>query len=271
MKNKMLFDLGNMMLTKGRFEDARNAFTQYVEKSETEPPDESVAIALKDIGICFKKQGRLDEALNYYEQALSLARRLNLELEIADNISNMGVIYKNQAIQLQNAGDPASAGAKLKEAEKCYLEAKEIDRKTKNDYGLASDLNNLGIVYRHLQERSRAIGAYLESIKIAEKIGDSALIGKAEMNIGLIHGDSGNWDEDIVHMQKALLALAQGGFDQAYSIAQVKYNLAIAYFEKGDPRKARENFQEAGSLLEQLQISGTELNNNIQVYLEKCG
>jgi tetratricopeptide (TPR) repeat protein len=270
MQNDMLFQFGRVMISQGRFEDAKQLFLQYVGLFQGGLEDESVAMALKNIGVCFKKQGNLEEGLMYYERALEVARRLGLQQEIADNISNMGVIYKNQALRLQQAGDSTQAKQKLMAAEKCYLEARDIDRKTQNQKGLADDLNNLGIVYRHMQDRSKAIGAYQESMKVAEKIGSFDLMGKAEMNIGLIHGDSGNWDEDITHLQKSLTYLARGGTDQTYSTAVAKYNLGMAFFQKGDHRSAKTYLQEADKLLQRMQIRGDELSLNIKEYLQKC-
>jgi tetratricopeptide (TPR) repeat protein len=271
MKNiDMSFMAGNFMLMQGHFDDARKAFLQYVEEAKNKPPDPSLAVALKDIGICFKKQGKLEEGLAYYKRALEVARKLSLQEEIADDISNMGVIYKNQGLRLLEEGDQAGFQVKLKAAEQCYLEAKEIDRKTNNTSGLASDLNNLGIVYRHLQERSKAIGAYEESKKIAEKLGEHVMIGKAEMNIGLIYLDSEKWDDCISYLQKALGSISKGGNDQAYSIALVKYNLGLAYFEKGNKRKSKENLQEAESLLKRMQIQDDVLSRNIKELIKKC-
>lgn len=270
MNRDMQFNMGNLLLAQGRFDDARQLFLQYLDGAVKDPPSLQKVAALQDIGICYKKQGRLDDALVYYQKALDMARILNLREQIADNISNIGVIYKNQGLQLQKEGNRSGFHEKLKLAEKCYLDAKEIDRQANNNHGLANDLNNLGIIYRHMQERSKAIGAYKECIKIAERVGDHAVVGRAEMNIGIIYNDSQQWDEGIEYLKKARTTMANGGLDQPYSIAVVAYNLGLGYFEKGNLREARNYFQEAQRLLEQMQIHDEYLTGSIRDYLKKC-
>jgi tetratricopeptide (TPR) repeat protein len=270
MNSEMMFNMANVLLAQGRFDDARQLFLQYLDESVNDPPNIKKVAALQDVGICYKKQGCLDDALIYYQKALDLARVLNLREQIADNISNMGVIYKNQALPLGQAGDQQGFKEKLKLAERCYLEAKEIDRQANNTHGLANDLNNLGIVYRHMQDRSKAIGAYQECIKVAEKTGDRVLVGKAEMNIGVIYNDIQKWDDAISYLKKALTSMSRGGTDQAYSIAVVVYNLGIAYFGKGDTRAAKKYFQEADGMLVKMQIHDEYLTSTIRQYLAKC-
>ena len=186
------------------------------------------------------------------------------------NLSNVAVVYKNQAVELQAKGRIAESRDKLESAEALYIEARQLDFRVGNLKGVASDLLNLGITYYHAGQRSKAIGAFDECIRLAEEMKEKALLGKAYAGIGTVYAQIKRWDKAIEYYERALsLARPLSGDDWVWQGAVAGANLGIAWFENGDPQRAAKYLREAQARLEDMNIDD-ELARRVRDYLKKC-
>lgn len=102
--------------------------------------------------------------------------------------------------------------------------------------------NNMGINYEILNMYPEAIKSYMNSLRIAEKLGDSTSIGQSKINIGLLNLKIKRYDVSLATTKEALvyfkrikdsanLSLCFQNIAVLYSYLK-KYNVAIEYAKK---------------------------------------
>ena len=263
------WNLAAVAFQAGKFELARDYFARFVLLNEGSAITSSDVQALRNMGVCCKKLGRLDEAIQYYTKSLAHARDLDLLAEQADNISNLGIIYKNQGLQLLSEGRPDDARKRWEAAEAMYLEARDLDWRLNNSDGVALDLLNLGIIYNHLGHRSRAIGAFEECIRLATGTGNVTTLAKARGGIGSVYASIQEWPKAIEHYAEAVSILSRSATEDApWSIAIARTNLGIARFHSGDREAARRELTQAADLFRYMNVNdGTA--RAVQEYLRR--
>lgn len=85
-----------------------------------------------------------------------------------------------------------------------HQEALKIDIKRNYHEGEASDLNNIGLVYRAKGELDKALENYEEALKIDQEIGYLEGQGIQLNNIGLVLKDKGDLEAALARFQEAL-------------------------------------------------------------------
>lgn len=250
----------------GQFDDAEKNFRKYLSMINEKFADKNFVISLQNIGICLKKRGNYEEAIKYYEKALQISKRINYIQGWADNLSNIGVIYKNQALQYIEKKEYKKAEEYLDSAEKIYKEAKDLDRKIRNLNGITSDLINLGIVYTHQRKNAKAIGAFEECINISKDLKDYSTIGKAQGGIGRVHISAGNFDKAIFFLEQSLKTLLKT--TDFHSLAISTGNLGTTYYLKKEMKKAEEYLSAAVNLFNSMNLESPEFKKFKQLLEE---
>lgn len=188
-------------------------------------------LAYEKIGIGHDILGLTDSALSYYDKALSLLRKYpEVEYDSVGLLINKGVAY-------YYAGD-------LGRALEYYLIAEQTAIKSGKEQRLSYLLNNLGVVYRLMEDYEDAIYVYERSLKIKTQNNDLMGMANTEHNIGMAYMHQGMPDEAMGHLERSKdLYLEMGEKDQAATVDQ---SLGIGYFERGEYERARtllEGFQ----------------------------
>ena len=238
-----LFNKGSMLMGAGKFAEAYELFVAYINESKGKKTDLLQVMALKNAGVCCKEQ--------------------------ADIISNIGVIHKNQALMHLKNNQSNKAKEELNTAEEYLKKAKQLDFETGNKQGIAHDLLNLGILYRHMKNRSKAFGAYEECIKVARDIDNKQALGNAKSAIGDIYRDMKEYDKAIQYFHDAIADFIQTGDDQLWSIAVAESKLGFTYFDKGDKENARKTLLKAAKLFSHMGINDT-MTQKVHDYLKRC-
>lgn len=88
MSRAMLHEIATAKMQLGIYSEAEQLFRQYIEAARGQDNDIAFVVALQNIGVCLKKQGRYQEAKTWYEKALDLSTKLGLQKQQADNISS---------------------------------------------------------------------------------------------------------------------------------------------------------------------------------------
>ena len=108
------------------------------------------------------------------------------------------------------------------------------------DFKFASALwNNLGIIY----EFEKALDAYLNSLHLAENLGDSLSIFQSYINIGLLNVWLLDYNESEMYLNKALDYFFRTENDNHIGLCY--HNLAILYTNSGKPVKVIEAYNQA--------------------------
>jgi len=123
--------------------------------------EEDRAILLHAIGLALRHLERLEEARTYYEQALSMRRRIHPgdHVYVAESLDALGVC-------LRRMGRPGEALGKLREAQAMY-ERLEPDGSTR----IGSALNNVGFCLMHLDRDEEALPYLERAVAIAQETG----------------------------------------------------------------------------------------------------
>jgi tetratricopeptide (TPR) repeat protein len=117
-----------------------------------------------------------------------------------------------------------------------------------NGYGAtlrvtSTELNELGIDYRHLGRFTDAVAAYDSALKVGRRLGSPVGIAMVEDNLANIRMVTGEPDEALRLLNDALARLEQTG--EVRGLAFVHGGLADVYFRARAYADAREHFQKA--------------------------
>lgn len=252
-----IYQAASVFLGAGALAKAEALFRRYVEIAKDQPADEIFITAIQNIGVCRKKAGDYEEAARWYDRALKLSRDIGFLRGQADNISNIAILRKNEGRSHLLAGRTREALESFSLAAALYSEAKELDRRTGNEAAIGIDLLNLGILYTHMQSRSKAKGALLECIDLATRLGDETLLGKAELAMGRLYQNISRLDEAVSWLERSARTLSVGPLD-ASSLAQSLGNLGAIHLERSDFKRSRECLEAARRLYDMLDWQSPE-------------
>ncbi|HMG14158.1 MAG TPA: tetratricopeptide repeat protein, partial [Saprospiraceae bacterium] len=183
-----------------------------------------------------------------YDAALQIIELAENKLQVAFGKRNATYAYC-----LFNHGRTFHYMLKNQEAEKLYLEAKEIQEKVlgKDNIYYAFSLNNLGNLYKDKSDYDKAESLLLEAKEIREKI-----LGKLDSdyatslnNLAILYIDKGEYDksEPLFLEAKEIKENVFGRESNVYTTAL--NNLAILYNKKGDNIKVETLYLEIKEIL----------------------
>jgi predicted ATPase len=88
-----LFSAGSAHSIRGHWRRAQPLFERAFEVAQADHERPEIAIALLNLGICAKKDGRADEALDFYHRSLGYERELGRHAAAVRCLNNIGVIH----------------------------------------------------------------------------------------------------------------------------------------------------------------------------------
>ncbi|PKP23620.1 MAG: hypothetical protein CVU06_07340 [Bacteroidetes bacterium HGW-Bacteroidetes-22] len=157
------------------YENSLGARAKAIETLNSLNPDDQVykVILLKHIGSSYVFETNYSEAIKYYNEALSIAEKIELYSELANINNNLGVIYNE-------IGNYKTAYIHFVEALNYYDLADIKDKKV-------GTLNNIGLVYINLKNYEKALTYFDEALNSFAKPKDSILIVSVMNNIALCY------------------------------------------------------------------------------------
>jgi tetratricopeptide (TPR) repeat protein len=188
-------------------------------------------------GNCYSILGNQNKAKEYYDDALNISNRKDLEkiykndviLARASALGNIGLIYSDK-------GD-------LDEALKYHQDALKIDRDVGYKQGEANQLGNIGLIYSAKGDLDEALKYHQDALKIDRDVGYKQGEASDLGNIGLIYSDKGDLDEALKYHQDALKIDRDVGYKQGE--ANQLGNIGLIYRAKGDLDEALKYHQDA--------------------------
>ncbi|HKR03342.1 MAG TPA: adenylate/guanylate cyclase domain-containing protein [Bacteroidia bacterium] len=135
-----------------------------------------VALALKNTGLAYYKQGKYVEALNDWNESKKIFESMGDKQGVANMLSNLGVIYLDQADS--------------EKALELYLQALKIAEEIKDSSRIMTVLINIGAIYGEKNQKSEKIKAIdydKKALPYAEAMGDNDAIGTITANLGEIY------------------------------------------------------------------------------------
>lgn len=245
-----------MQMQLGLYARAEKLFRDYIQGAERRDHDIAFVAAVQNVGFCLKKQGQYKEAKDWYARALALSRKLGLLGPQADNIANLAILLKNEGRALKDAGDHRAAYERFEEAAGLYRDARDLDHRAGNQRGVASDLHNLGILYTHMNERSRAAAAIEESIKLAEQTGDRGMVGKAQASMGRLFAAIDDLGLAATWLERSARSLAP--LLEPAALAHTLLTLGKVRVKQGDREEGRRQLETAHRIYQSIELHSPE-------------
>ncbi|UCF81712.1 MAG: tetratricopeptide repeat protein [Acidobacteriota bacterium] len=129
-----------------------------------------------------------------------------------------------------------------------YLEKSKRERQLALRYagkeGVPVSLSNVA-AFHDASDYRNVVKAYEERLRIEEKAGNRAAMAEAFMNIGIAHGNLGDFTKALEYLEKSLeieQELGGGGLSRLYN------NMGTAHGQLGDSAKALQYFEKAVEL-----------------------
>ncbi|MCU4175566.1 ATP-binding protein [Carboxylicivirga sp. N1Y90] len=134
-------------------------------------------------------QGQNRTAFTNMSMALKFYTVANFELGIAKCLDNIGSIYRY--------------GGAFEKALEYHLKAKDIFIEQKDTTGLIHSINNLGILYRNLNDYPKARELYFNAIELGDKV-HSDLLATVYNSVGSFFWYQQKNDSALIYYRKAL-------------------------------------------------------------------
>jgi tetratricopeptide (TPR) repeat protein len=167
-----LGDLANALSSAGRLDEALEAAEKGMAFHKSLGRDREVAASHIRCAQILAAQGRHAEADARYDLALAAARRAgDKELE---------------GTALQHQGGLADDQNQLARAASLYQRALKLFQEANNEQGVMQTCNLLGVVEQKSGRLDAARTWYERSREIAQRLGDTACLGQAAQNIGIV-------------------------------------------------------------------------------------
>lgn len=130
-----------------------------------------LALAYKNTGLGYYKQGKYIDAVKTWEQALSAYKQAGDKKGVANMLSNEGAVYFNQ-------GDDAKSL-------ELHLQSLKISEEINDTLRIVTSLTNIGGIYLNKEATyNKALEYFLRSYQLGMAINDAYSIGTAATNLG---------------------------------------------------------------------------------------
>jgi tetratricopeptide (TPR) repeat protein len=138
---------------------------------------------LNYLGDIYVDLGQHDKALEHYEQALHIFEELEDTEGKSRTLNSLGGVYDSLG---QKENDSKRRAHALKCYQRALYEIGEEDHNAK-----ATILNNIGTIYRAMDENDKALMQYNQALSLQEEIGDRSGQGITLNNLGMLYSTEG--------------------------------------------------------------------------------
>lgn len=189
------------------------------------------------IGNLYSMQAQREKGLEYYKKALSksrLAKTENVEAVVLGNIGNY-YYYKAFNYKLQKWDEQV-----LKKANSYYDSSLVIKQKVKDNTGIISTLNNMGLISIEMSDFENAKKNLTKAIEIADRLDDKANKVYTTANLGRMSAREKKYQEAIDYFDKATEIALE--IDDRASLSDIDATLSEMYAEMKNYEKAYEYY-----------------------------
>jgi class 3 adenylate cyclase len=178
------------------------------------------ALALKNMGIGYFRQGNYLETLNKWFESLNIYESINDQTGIANLLNNIAAVYNIQG------DDAKSLGYSLRSL--------KISEKLGDKLRILSALNTIAnVYYSKPATKDTALGYLLRALPLCEEIGDKDSYSIISENIGEIYYDKKDDTKALEYFKKSIKASGNTGS------SPFAYNgIARLYLRKGKTEEA---------------------------------
>lgn len=229
-------NLGIVFKNTAQYDSALSMHLRGLEIREKIGDSSGIANSAHGIAGIYYSLERYEQSEKSLEKVIEISKKLGKKSLLASSLSDLGLIsYKT---------------SKYKKGISYFKEAGELFSELNDEEGSAFVENNLGLIYMALSDYALAETAFLNSLKLKEKLGQAVGIVNSQFNLGECAILQGKPKEAKKWLQKALI----GSYEQDYRKARLSIlkNMAKVESQLGNL-----------TLAYQFQLHATELSDSI--------
>lgn len=143
---------------------------------------------LINVGVVYRRINKSDSALLYYQKALKIAERHNIQARIATISVNIGIVhfYRNE----------------YPDALKFFLKAKDIQAAKNFDKELTRTYQNIAETYYNMGRQDSALTAANKAYAMAKKVGYLEIVSNVENIFAGIYASKGDYKTSNEYLRK---------------------------------------------------------------------
>ena len=203
---------------------------------------EAQALVHRRLGHASTQVGSYQDAVHHYEQALDLYRQLGDREGQARALLGLGFVHDRQG--------------QYRHALAHCLEALEVYQALGDRMRQASILNNIGWCHVRLGSYQDALAYCKQALSLHQEIGYQHGEANAWDSLGCANDHLGSIAEAVACYQEALTLL--GKLDDRLLRSDVLIHLGDAHHSNSEPQAAREAWQQALAIMEDLNLPGAD-------------
>ncbi len=200
-------------------------------------------------GMALVREGSLRVSLGDYDAALESCRTAHDLLKSTAEHSLMGRLGLLMGTIHMRRGD-------VRASQECFEGALFTYRRIDHRYGIASALNNLGILLKNGSRWADAQEYLLRAIAVSEEAGHYSLLASLNANLGILHTKLCEWEAALRHLTRAVTIHKEVG--NTLSLCRARLALGHLYRRQGQLELAGAEYSEARRLAEE-QAYGREV------------
>ncbi|HMT28185.1 MAG TPA: tetratricopeptide repeat protein [Bacteroidia bacterium] len=166
-----LTNIGLIYVELGETSDAFKNYSDALKYYNEINDKNGLAMVYNNRGLLNKKQGKFDEAISDFNKALSYNRETGNKNWISSNLTNIGGIYLNDAIESIKRRDTAEALKNYNNAFVVLNEANDLNETSGNKYNYSANLVTLGEVNEGLGNYEQAQKNLQQAVAVANAAG----------------------------------------------------------------------------------------------------
>jgi len=148
--------------------------------------------------------------------------------------------------------------------------ALELAQELNYELGIATSLNDIGVIYRIRGQFDEALSKFVDAFRIYSKLNDREGIAKVLNNIGTIYSLKADYEKALENYLKSYAIFKK--LDAPGRIVGILNNIGNVYKEKNEDQKALEYYQEALQLQKEIghqEFTYDPLTNIGNIYFKK--
>lgn len=237
--------MGVVFLEKGDYDRALRSFQRGLDLNVELGNKQLTAIAIGNIGIVYERKGDFEKAMEHYERDLRICEELGDKQGTAIALGLIGQL-------LNIMGDFYQA---IEYLQKDLMICEELGYKK----GIAKAVNTLGDIFFYLGQYERSLYFYDRAIEVTRRIGNKLVLGLSLVEKGsVLLEDPGLGELAKVSQEAQQIAQELGNPDLLFEAGMLSAKTLIH----------RAEFEEARSLLEQLQKDYPETAHRADTFFE---
>lgn len=248
-KKEMMYGydgLGASYSKKGIYDKSLYYYNNSLEIAIELQDKKNIAYEYNNIGVVYKTQGKYQKAIEYYQKSYEIHEQMGNNLYAGWALGNIANIYWNFGIDYQKALD-------------ANLKALELIRKANRPTYEALILNNIGLVYKSLNNPTKAIEYLTQSLEISERIKNLFGVAQAQSSLIEIYLEAGDYSLALKYSKSNYKTFIQLGDDA--NAARSLRDAARTYQKMGNYAVALDHFNQSLALDKKMNLKKDQLDN----------